>query len=268
MLLDNKLVDYWFDLEVVPYLINLNLHNHDLTPSLIKLQLLTNNYNCFSYENCIVIGEPAMSDSKDFIVHYWYAKTLSQNVYTEFFNDLRHYGFSNAWGYNSESQYRLHQIKSKQVLQKRYNLFIDLHHLQYKKDVLNQPITLMPSSHIDYWWSKLDLQSDRFKTPLKLDYIKQQIRKNELLCYTTKDCVIIGFMLVKPTHKQFFIYLTVGKNLKSDIADFFHELELNGCRYVKLLSDYSQSRLYDRFIRAWDSSGCVRKKIHSTFLLT
>lgn len=270
MVLDYRLTDYWFDDEVLPYLDKLSYEKHDLTPELLRYKLLHNLAICFKYETCVIIGEVSLTSTKELYILYLAGKNLHL-YYEPFLNELRQHGFGVVTGHNIGLINRLHRrnLKAHQgsfINQLSYRL--DLAQLEYIKSMGNGEVVYLPNQFVSVWWDQLHLQRGRANDNMSFDLIKHKLLNNQLICYKTKNNVIIGFMSSGIKHKQFFIIWVAGKKMKSDMADFFNYLETSEfCRYVSLLCNSAQSRLYDIILKDWDKTQSTMKQHYSYFSL-
>ena len=265
MLLDNRLVDYWFDEEVRPLLKDLNYSLHELTPELLKYKLLQNQIYCFKYEDFVILGELNLTLQKEFFIMYLAGQNIRRH-YAEFLDEMKRFGVCQITGHNIDKINILHRRNLSQFTHdftSKSHYFIDLgnYNESFPENEHDECWVLMPNTHIDYWWDSLTFKNVEKSPEIDKSILKTKLLANQLFCYKINGCAIIGFVNSGIYCKQFVIVWLEGKNCLSKIGNFFNHLELvECCRYVSFLGAKCYDRLFDRCISYLKAKNIVRKQ--------
>jgi hypothetical protein len=271
MLADNRLVDYWFDREVKPYLTRLDYDKHELTPELIKFKLLQNQAVCFIYPDFIIIGQVVINTCKEFYIMFLAGRNIKKH-YTTFIEDVKQFGVSRISGHNINKINNLHQRNLSNIPLKfsnRISYRVDLDDLDYSPlwDQFEDKIELLPNSGLDYWWGDVHKSLQYNELDLDESLVKNKLLNNQLFCYRINNCVIIGFVSNGIHCKQFIILWISGKNVLPALAKFFNHVEMvEYCRYVGMSSGLRESVLFDKWLHKCAKSSYAIRKQNFSFL--
>lgn len=257
--LSNASIDIWWD-DAIPYMDKVDWELHNLSLSLVKYQLLLNNWICILGKSCIYIGYFTFTDRKQFFITLVSGRNLKEE-FLQFLDFLRdHFACNSFTGLNISLLGILYKRLLSELGYLTYldHYEIDLEQIEYFEKLDGCQITLMDIFFIDQWYTELNQIlrcANNSNKNFKCDIILHQIISGELFVYRINNKWIVGRVANNLIKKIFYItYMSIMTN--QEVAEFFYFLETKlFCRYICYFDDANSQCVIT------GSNGIIKKQL-------